>query len=280
MSSILRIKERMPSYTKGEKRIATYIIDHQDEVISESSQVVAKKTKTSPSTVVRFSKRLGYQGFTDLKLRLAQDKQVPEYDMFESIIESDDDIHAMIHKAHHANENTFTKTYQLLDEKVLEKSIDAMAKAEIIYVAGLGGSSIVAQDLYHKLTRINKNCIYTQDFHMHLTSLTFIGKDDVSVAFSYSGETYEAILAQKQAKEQGATTITITANPRSNITRHSDHVILIPQEEKELRLGAIASRFSFLAVGDLLYFGIAKRNLNLVSSKLEKSRILLKELSR
>lgn len=280
MSSILRIKEQMSSYTKGEKRIASYIIDNLDLVIQESSQVVAKKTGTSPSTVVRFSKRLGYQGFTDLKLRLAQDKQSPDMDMFESIIESDDDIHALIMKAQHANENTFNKAYKLLDENLLEKSISALTEAESIYVVGLGGSSIVAQDLYHKLTRIDKRAVYTQDFHMLLTSLTFIKETDVCIAFSYSGETYEAVLAQKQAKENGAMTVSITANPRSSISKYSDMVLLIPKEEKELRLGAISSRFSFLVVSDLLYFGVAKRNLKVVSSKLEASRALLKDLSR
>ena len=115
---------------------------------------------------------------------------------------------------------------------------------------------------------------------MLLTSLTFIKESDVCIAFSYSGETYEAVLAQKQAKEKGAMTVSITANPRSSISRYSDTVLLIPKEEKELRLGAISSRFSFLVVSDLLYFGVAKRNLKVVSSKLEASRALLKDLSR
>ncbi len=280
MSSLLRIKERMSSYTESERRIADYIIDNKDEVIGESSQVVAKKTDTSPSSVVRFSKRLGYVGFTDLKLAIAADKELPEIDILESIIESNDDVHAMIQKAQHANQNTFLKTYKLLDERRLESSIKALTEADNIFIVGLGGSSIVAQDLYHKLTRINRRCTYSQDFHMFLTGLTFISSQDVCIAFSYSGETFEANLALKQAKDRGATTISITSNPRSSITKYSDHVLIIPQEEKELRLGAIASRFALLALSDLLYFGIAKNNLDKISDNLESTRELLKELGR
>ncbi len=280
MSSILRVKEHMSSFTSVEKRIAEYIIENKDTVISESSQVVAEKTNSSPSSVVRFSKRLGYTGFTDLKLSIASDKDMPDLDILASLIDSDDSIQSLIQKAKHANENTFLRTYKLLDERMLESSIEVLSKAKNIFVIGLGGSSVVAQDLFHKLTRINKVCTYSQDFHMLLTALTFITKDDVSVAFSYSGETYEAILAQKQAKANGATTITITSSPRSGIVRYSDYVIIIPQEEKELRLGSIASRFAFLAVSDLLYFGLAKKDLDKISGKLESSRSLLRELGR
>ncbi|NLW15145.1 MAG: MurR/RpiR family transcriptional regulator [Erysipelothrix sp.] len=280
MSSILKIKERMPSYTEGERRIAKYIIDHKEDVIGESSQVVAEKTKTSASSVVRFSKRLGYVGFTDLNLAIAADKELPEIDLLETIIVSNDDVHTMVQKAKHANQNTLSKTYKLLDERKLESSIEALTQADNIFIVGLGGSSIVAQDLYHKLTRINKKCTYTQDFHMLLTSLTFISKEDVSIAFSYSGETYEANLAQKQAKSKGATTVSITSNPRSSITKYSDYVLVIPQEEKELRLGSIASRFALLAISDLLYFGLAKNNLDKILDNLESSRELLKKLGR
>lgn len=280
MSSILKIKQHMPSYTSGEKRIAEYIIKNKELVISQSSQLVGELTGTSPSSVVRFSKILGYKGFTDLKLQLAKDSQLPEIDSYNEMIHSKDSLESLVQKVSHTNTNTFLKTYKLLDYATIEASIKDLSDAHTIFLVGLGGSSIVAQDLYHKLIRINSKCIYNQDFHLLLTSLTYIKKEDCSVAFSYSGETHEAVLAQKYAHERGARTITITSNPRSTIARYSDHIILIPHEEKELRLGAISSRFSLLAISDLLYLGVAKTNLEGVSEKLKSSRELLKKLSR
>ena len=270
----------MPSYTSGEKRIAEYIIENKELVISQSSQVVGELTNTSPSSVVRFSKILGYKGFTDLKLQLAKDSQVPEIDSYNEMIHSNDSLESLVQKVSHTNANTFLKTYKLLDYPTIEASIKNLSEANNIFLIGLGGSSIVAQDLYHKLIRINTKCIYNQDFHLLLTSLAYIEKNDTTIAFSYSGETHEAVLAQKYAKERGATTITVTSNPRSAIARYTDHIILIPHEEKELRLGAISSRFSLLAISDLLYLGVAKTNLKGVSEKLKLSRELVKKLSK
>lgn len=280
MSSILQIKERFSTYTEGEERIANYIINNQETVIKESAQIVAKKTETSPSTVVRFSKRLGYSGFTDLKLKLAQDLKNPVFESLDEIIQESDSFETMIHKAQHANSVTFSKVYQLINTKKMEEAVEILSSSRKIHLIGLGGSSIICQDLYHKLTRINIDCVYNQDFHMLLTSLAHINESDCTIVFSYSGETSEAILAQKYAKSKGARTIAVTSNYKSSISRYTDCMLLIPQEEKELRLGAISSRFSFLAISDLLYFGIAKKNLNDVSSQLKDTRELLKKLSR
>ncbi|NMB18981.1 MAG: MurR/RpiR family transcriptional regulator [Erysipelothrix sp.] len=280
MNSIVNIKENLSSLTEAEYKVATYILENMESVVNQSVQKVAKLSGSSPSAVVRLSKTLGYSGFSDLKVQLAMDMKVPLTDDFSEMIQKDDDFKTIIYKAEHANKATFDKVYRLVNPKNMESIVDDLNDVNTIYIVGLGGSSIAGLDLFHKLTRINRKCVFNQDFHMFLTSLTHITENDAIIIFSYSGNTYETLLAQSHAKERMALTVSITSNNRSTLARNSDHVILIPQEEKELRLGAISSRFAFLAISDLLYFGLAKNELEIVPDKLFKTRTLLKKLSR
>lgn len=280
MNSIVNIRENLSSLTQAERKVADYILENLEEVVNQSVQKVAKKSGSSPSAVVRLSKTLGYNGFADLKVQLAMDLKTPLTADFSEMIQKEDTFKTIIYKAEHANKATFEKVYRLVDPNNMQSVVDALNDVNVIYIIGLGGSSIAGLDLFHKLTRINRKCVFNQDFHMFLTSLTHITENDAVIMFSYSGNTYETLLAQSHALDKKALTVSITSSSRSPLARKSDHVILIPQEEKELRLGAISSRFAFLAISDLLYFGLAQNDLELVPDKLLNTRELLQKLSR
>lgn len=280
MNSIVNIRENLSSLTEAERKVASYILDNLEEVVNQSTQKVAKKSGSSPSAVVRLSKTLGYNGFADLKVQLAMDLKTPLTADFSEMIQKEDTFKTIIYKAEHANKATFEKVYHLADPNNMQRVVDALNDVNVIYIIGLGGSSIAGLDLFHKLTRINRKCVFNQDFHMFLTSLTHITENDAVIMFSYSGNTYETLLAQSHALDKKALTVSITSSAKSPLARKSDHVILIPQEEKELRLGAISSRFAFLAISDLLYFGLAQNELELVPDKLLNTRELLQKLRR
>lgn len=272
MSCIYKIKENMQDFTETEKKLGVYIIENKDKVINFSSQKLAEEVGTSAAAVVRFSKRLGYKGFTHLKVEIAKDTNIEDEDSLEKFVTEHDSIETMIRKAHYGNHRTFDNTYKLLQANILEESIAALNAARRIYLVGIGGSYLVVQDLSSKLVRIDKQAVFFDDFHLLVSSLSHITKEDVLVAFSYSGETKEVNVAQRMAKEKGVTTIAVTQAGRNELAKHSDLVISIPKEESELRLGSISSRFSMLVVSDLLYLGVAKENIEDTRSKLIDSR--------
>ena len=65
MSCIYKIKI-CDNLTKNEKKLSTYILENVNEVIYDSIQSIASKTNTSPAAIIRFSKKLGYNGFSEL----------------------------------------------------------------------------------------------------------------------------------------------------------------------------------------------------------------------
>lgn len=276
MSSIYRIKENMDEYTNNEKRIANYIIKNKEEVVASSVHLTAKKIKTSPAALVRFSQRLGYVGFSDLKVELAKDQSEKE-ESFDSLITPSDSLDVLVQKSKTANEITFKNTYSLLNMLDLKEAIKSVKKANKIYLFGLGGSGVVCEDLFQKLLRVNVDVIYNKDFHMQISALSNAKKGDVSIALSYSGETREIIVAQKIAHDKGMSTIAITQVGKSSLSKYSNYIFQIPKEETELRLGSISSRFSMLAITDLIYLGIAQSNAEVIREKIAKNRKIIKE---
>lgn len=278
MSSLFRIKEGVNNFTETEKKISEYILDHREQVLNDSVQTLAEKTKTSPAAIIRFTKKIGYKGFSQLKVELAKEREPEEESDYMEIIREDDEMSVILKKSEYANRQTFKKTYKLIRLDQLEKVISIIKKAKAVYIFGVGASSISALDFVHKLSRIGIKVIFQLDSHLQVTLASQTQPEDVAVVISYSGHTREVNLAQRIAQENGTPTIAVTSLSKSELSKNADYVLNIPNEEKELRLGSIASRYSSLAVLDLIYFGLVKNNIEETKEKLVRTRNYVNEL--
>lgn len=277
MSCTYKIREGMTSFTETEKKIGEYILKYKDEAIKLSAQELADKTSTSAAAIIRFSKRLGYKGFTTLKVELAKDSDEVHED-FNDIIKQSDSIGSMVKKTIKSNIITLEETLKLIDIEVLEEVIEDLVNAKKIYLYGVGASGLMALDFQYKLSRIKKLAIYQSDTHIQLVSSAHIEPSDVAIGISYSGETKEINLALKKAKENGAKTIAITSYSKNTLSKIVDIPLFIPKEERELRIGAISSRMSASAILDLLYLGIAKKDLESTNEYILKTREVINEI--
>lgn len=276
MSCLYKIEQSQSTFTDTEKKICDYIIKNKHEVVNFSAQILAVKTETSGAAIIRFSKKIGYKGFTSLKVDLAKDLGDKE-ELFDTLINDGDSYKTLIQKSYALNMQNLKETYKMISEEEIFYAAETILNSEKIYLYGLGGSGIVCKDFQHKLSRINKMVLYQEDFHIQLAQAAYITSKDVAIAISYSGNTKEVILAMKHAKENGAITIAITKHAKTSLSKMIDIPLYIPIEEKELRLGAISSRFSSLMITDLLYLGIAKDNINKTRGQIIKTRKLINE---
>ncbi|MDD3028393.1 MAG: MurR/RpiR family transcriptional regulator [Erysipelotrichaceae bacterium] len=275
----MRIKENRNDLTNTEILLGDYIIAHKDKVIEYSSQKLASLTNTSPASVIRFAKKIGYDGFTDLKLDLVLDVQ-SDVRSFNNILDTNDDIKTLIYKTKQSDLQTIDATYDLLDVKVVEKVVEKIIDARKIYLFGIGGSGLVCQDFQYKLLRIGKDVDYYLDTHLQLTAVPNIKKGDLALFVSYSGNTKELLVAAKWLQQQSVDVISITNSKYNNLAKLSDYVITIPSEEQTLRIGAMSSRLSSLIVIDILYYGIAKNDVENTNEKIISTRKIIDEIEK
>lgn len=273
MNILLRIKENKENYTSTEKLIAKYILENKNEVLKYSAQILGEKTNTSAAAVIRFSKKIGCKGFSDLKMNLAQSHSNEQHDLDVDIIfNENDDMTSLVDKGCRLNMNTVLKTYQLINVSDLENAINLLCNASTIYLFGVGGSAIIVNDIEQKLLRIGKKVIYNSDLHIQMTFTQSMTKDDVALIISYSGTTSGLVDISKILVEKDIQYISLTQINQNPISKNSTVSLKVPNEEKALRIGAVSSRIASLVITDLLYYGVFKQDYdnhkeNLVDSK-------------
>ncbi|WP_416198241.1 MAG: Transcriptional regulator, RpiR family [Sporanaerobacter sp.] len=279
MSVVLKINEMKDQLTNSEQKIANCILDNSHKVYNMSIHELANSCNTSSSSIVRFCRKMGFDGFKEFKIELAKDVADSEKnkDIVYEDVSVDDSIQAVINKISSGNIKSIENTLELLDSYEVEKAINALDKANNIYLYGIGASGLVAMDFQYKLMRINRNAFMYLDSHTQLSTSVNIQKDDVAVGISHSGKTLEIFKAMDMANMKGATTISITKygdNPVSNV---SDIKLYVGGIEQNLRVGAIASRIAQLTVVDILFVGLARKNFEVVSDHLKGTKEIVEE---
>ena len=276
MGCTLLIKECLDSLTSTEQRLAAYLLDHTSEVIHMNAKEYAAACTSSPAAVGRFSKRLGFKGFTALKLDLARESGQGELDDFQAAIRDNDDMETIVRKAERIHLQNTSLTYQMLNVSILSQAVEEICAGRRIHLFGVGASGLLAMDFLYKSSRIGIPATYHSDAHTNLATASLLGPEDIIIAISYSGETRETVLAARAAKEHGAKVIAITQANRNTLARLADYPLFVPGEEKELRVGAMTSRTSGLFILDLLYLGIAKHDPERTEESLRRTRDLIR----
>ena len=277
MNVLQYIKQNFDSFTDREKLIAEYLLSNKKSIISMSAKEIGDITNTSAPTVVRFSKKIGFDSLNEMKLQLSLNLQSDDNSDFE-YLHSDLSTKNIIRGVKSSIDSIMNQTIGLLKEEELEKAIELLNKAKNVYIFSVGSSSLVGMDFYYKLSRINVRCIAHSDTHLQMTASALMEEGDVAIAISYSGETKEVLKCVYNAKNYGIPVISITrASINNTLADMSDIVLRVPFVEKSLREGAMSLRISQLAVIDMLFLGMARNNLKGIEEKLRVTRSAVEE---
>jgi len=280
MSVLYKIKSSMSAFTETDRSIAEFVFVNRQVVLESNAKELGDMTKTSAAAWVRFSKKMGYKGLPAFKVALAKETQsYTNEDDIETFLNPQDSLMGLLQKTENMLTQNIRETFSLLDYHALEKAIEFIHEAKTVFLLGVGGSSIVCLDFYHKMTRIHQNVMYDRDLHTLMPRIAQLDKNDVVLVISYNGETESVNSIAKVAKTMGARIVGVTKyNLKSTLSTLSDIRLFVPVEEKEIRLGSIASRNSLLTITDLLYYGIAKTDFNVTKDLLVRTRQFIKEV--
>ena len=170
-----------------------------------------------------------------------------------------DTVEQIMEKITYRNILSLEQTRALLDPEILQKCVELIQNARVIYLFGIGASFCAAKDLYLKLLRIDKITILNEDWHSQLIQARNATPQDVGIVFSYSGATVEMIECLKAMKENSVPTIAMTRFVKSPISTLADLKLYIAANEALFRTGAMASRISQLNTVDILYTCLANQ---------------------
>ena len=258
--------------TDVDKKIADYINANKELISKLSVGELSKNANVSSASIVRFSRKLGYSGFGELKIEITKDITLKSKDYSYIVKDSDVGINNIINNITNKTIEAITDTTKLNELEVIEKSIEEIINAKTVYIFGVGGSALVALDLQQKLLRINKPTITFLDSHTQLMVSSNLDKDDIAIGISYSGKSKEVIKSIENAKSKGAKCISITKYGENDLNKICDINLFVPNIENKLREGAISSRIAMLTLIDIMYISIIQKDLNYAKLKLESSK--------
>jgi len=248
------IEQRYKSLSKQQKLLATYILRNPKDVLNLTSKELGEKSGVSTATVVRFAQQLDLASFSDLKISIASQLSSGKV-IVDTVIEKDDTSKIMSEKLEQVYDSSIQKSLAMINENDLNKAVELLNEATHVYLLGVGTSGLIAYDLYHKLNRYGIKTFYETDAHMNLEFLANATKDDVVVAISYSGKTREVGIGSEYAKEHHIPVIAITRED-TPLVSSSDICLTIPDNERTIRVAAIASKISTMYITDLLFISV------------------------
>ncbi len=274
--AILVIKSLYPTLHKVEKRIADCILSDPENFINLTIAEIALKTDSAHSSIVRFCRIIGFEGFRQLKINIAKHLRKPEEAILCDIGRGDSP-EEVLSKVYALAINTLEDTRDSVDRKAFAQAVNLLAEARRIEFYGVGTSATLALDAYYRFMRIGLPAHAAVDPHIARLSASMLDAHSVAVGISHTGRSKDTFHALGIAKRKGAKIVCITSFMKSPITDISDVRLVIVSPETKVMREAVSSRLAHVALLDSLYTAVALVNYGKSVSSIENMTGILRE---
>jgi DNA-binding MurR/RpiR family transcriptional regulator len=254
------LRRQYDRLTQSQKRIAEYIVDHPDRVAFSTVDQMAGQLGVNPSTIVRFTYRLGLKGFPDLQERTRQLVRGQLSAASEIVNENS----VLVHLEGTAFGTSLGQDLQNLRRSIsaikaedLQRASDIIAAARQVFVIGAFNAYSVAFFLGLALDRIRGNTtVWSGDMTLQASQSLGLGSEDCLIAFTsapYAVSTQKVALLAKEAKSK---VIAITDTPISAVGQIADVILAAATTGAGLQNSFVAP----MAIANALLNGVAAAN--------------------
>ena len=262
MSCLGKMQAVREDLSANEKMIADFILVNSALIRDYSSQNLAAAVGVSQSSIIKFSQKLNYRGFTDLKLAI-----------HESVVKSDksaefDDkngfgngkMESVSEQLYSVKSEAMLTTMELNDEQRILSGVELLEKSKRIQIVALGAGSLVAKNFASMLIQIGKSVIAEMDTYIQLSSVMTLGKGDVVFVISFSGQSTKMVQITRQAKKAGVSIISLTNYNANPIRSLADVPLFSVNRKGGFEFPQIISTASQQHVVDVLFSCLVKRD--------------------
>lgn len=236
--------------TDMERDIAQYFLSSEARQHSLSSSRVTKLLHVSKAALTRFSQKCGFTGYREFVYHFNEEAKEQQHEE-----EHDDLTLSVLQRYHHVS----NVTENFVKDPQLEHVADLIDQADRVYYFGIGSSSLVAREMKVRLMRLGVagEAVTDQDGFTWTTSI--LDSSCLVIGFSLSGKTSAITDSLVKAKENGAKTVLVTANPACV---HHDFTEVVPAAPlpSNTYIDRISAVLPLLIVVDLIYTHFLSKN--------------------
>ncbi|MFZ5816426.1 MAG: MurR/RpiR family transcriptional regulator [Bacillota bacterium] len=235
-----------------EQAVAAFLQSDPQGFVALSISALAARCGVSETVIIRLYRKLGYDGFHQFKIDIAQSLTEAVPDGLGSL-KVGDSMEAVKRKVFAISRQALEDSIDSVDSRELERALTALMNSSRVVVAAFGGSASVGLDLVHKLLKLGIIATLWTDSHMQAMSASVMAPGDVLVAISHSGNSRDIVEALEMARQRGAATILLTGFPHSPAAKVAQICLVAVSRETEYQTDSMTSRLVQLAVVDTLY---------------------------
>lgn len=242
-----RLKEG--KLTKSQQKLIEYFesVDLR-KVIYMSITDLAAATDVAEATVLRFCRSIGYNGYQEFRLALAQ-ASAEDDDEDDTGVGFVGDMEAQYLFA-------VENARRGLTEEQFHCAINMLLSARTVCCFGVGHSYIAALELHNRLMMMGIPTFCEHDAHMQNMLLSSRGPEDLMVVFSISGSSKDTVEAAELARASGMKVLIVTCYEKSPLSAYADLVISAAPMESPMRPGSMTGKIMQLFIVDTLCTGM------------------------
>ena len=251
------LRRQYDRLTQSQKRIAEYIVDHPDKVAFSTVDQMAGQLGVNPSTIVRFTYRLGLKGFPDLQERTRQLVRGQLSAASEIVNENSVLVHlegTAFGTSLGQDLQNLRRTISAIKVEDLQRASDMIAAARKVFVVGSFNAYSVAFFLGLALDRIRGNTtVWSGDMTLQASQSLDLGPQDCLIAFTSAPYAVSTQRAAQLAKEAKCKVIAITDTPISAVGQIADVILAAATTGAGLQNSFVAP----MAIANALLNGVA-----------------------
>ncbi len=270
------LSEKMPEFSKGQKKIAAYLIERFDKAAYITASRLGEAVGVSESTVVRFASEIGFEGYPQMQKALQEVSRnmltaVQRMEVASSSIDADD----VLNKVLHSDIEKIRKTLEEISKSDFDKAVDKIINAKQIYIIGTGSSSALAGFLTYYLNHIfdNIRVVNSSSIGDVFENILSIGEGDVLIGLSFPRYSNRTVKAMRYASDKKATVVAITDSASSPIAACAHH-LLIARSDMASFVDSLVAPLSLI---NALIVSLGLRRKEEVSKKLQQLEALWQE---
>jgi len=228
------ITERFDDFSRSQKDVARYIVDHLDEAAFQTAEELARRANTSSSTVVRFSQALGFEGYPELqqsaieeyRLKVAEGATTGSGNGSGGAAALFNFDHSEFEASLGADYSNIEETARSLTREQVEASVSAIATSRRVLIVGTDQMAFFASYLRHLLGLLDVRAeIVSSASQDNIQKLSRMDDDTLLVALTAGRANPLVLRALKLARHRRSRTMSITDATLSDVAEHSELVL-------------------------------------------------------
>jgi len=279
-SPLLKLRSERDQMSAIERRIADYVVENARLLRDYSSQQLADALGISQSSVVKFSQKIGYRGYPDLKFSIGEaiargDGNAANGGAADSGVAS-----RPAGKHSHASESLWNIKARAEEEtrlinlpETIEAAARTIGQARHLFVVGFGSDGAPARGFAQRLALIGVLPVFHFDPVLATTSVSGAGSADALLVFSEHGRQTSLCHLARQMREAGGKVVSLTRHTANPLRAHADVSLLVSAHDDRTHIEPLLFHSALQHLLDLIFVYLCengKARLDLLDANLDR----------